>query len=272
MSDGGGEALFLQPLPATAVVAFLALIVTVFQAILSYVRQLRSERNGAVDAALISLLSPTVVEARLRVVQVARGDLILRHQSPIEDDPSAEKRSNDELLDVTDRMRAASLTLMWAVQAIEPRLKPVVRKYFVRSRQFPWVSRREELRAPSAGALHAQIEDFMHDLDRALRMSGDTFDWRREGGLTNDALDGLPAMRSGPFLLTSQNIQRLDTKFSGDEDSRLMAGFRKDNLAQDSERPAPHELRKAELDRGWAEHRAEFKPVVKPPRPVKDER
>lgn len=73
MSDGGGEALFLQPLPATAVVAFLALIVTVFQAILSYVRQLRSERNGAVDAALISLLSPTVVEARLRVVQVARG-------------------------------------------------------------------------------------------------------------------------------------------------------------------------------------------------------
>lgn len=276
MSDGGGEAPLLEGVPLSAVVATCAVFVTIALAIFGHFRQLRAERNGAVDAALVSLLSPAVIEARVRVVQVARGELIYRYPSPLFGDAEDLRRSNDEVLDVVDQLRAASLTLMWAVQAIEPRLRPFVRKRTGLSRRAPWLDRSEELHAPSAAALHAQLVDIMEDLGRALDLSGIYFDWRRDALLTNAALDALPVIASEQFRFTSDGIRRLDIDRSGDEDSILREAFGQTVTRGSSKSFAQwkeaQEQEKAKRNREWAEHRAQWMPAVKPPRPVKGRR
>lgn len=116
----------------------------------------------------------------------------------------------------------------------------------------------------------------MEDLSHALVLSGIYFDWRRDGLLTNAALDALPVIRSEEFQFTSDDIPRLDISQSGDDDSILKDTFGQTattGVAKSLDRwIEEREQEKVARNREWAEHRAKWKPVVKPPRPVKGRR
>lgn len=279
MSDGGGEFTFGTGVPLSAVMAGLAVLVTLAIAVFGHVRQHRMERNRAVEVALESLVAPVVIAARVKAVEVGRGELIWRDAMPLAGgDAETVRRADDEALRIVDELRASSLTLMWSVQAIEPRLRPFVRKRLRLSWWAPWVVRYEELHAPAAAALHAQLFDVMDDLCRALHLQGVWFDWRREGHLTNAALDVLPVMRSDRLRYASDDIRRLEVhEWSGDEDS-ILAEYFGQRVVSRSEREFRAALRRQEeeerarRDREWAEHRARWKPTVKAPRALRRQR
>lgn len=262
MSDGGGDLVSIALESPTAVVSLCALVVSVVVALTSARRQRRAELRSAVESALASLISPEVSAARVFIVQVARGEHFFRHESPIDGNPEGVRRSNEEVLELTDRMRAASLTLMWAVQALQPRLSPFMRRRLMVSKSRPWLRIANELRSPSAVALRAQLVAIMTDLDRALDGYGLWFDWRIEGELTNASLDEFPFVRSGGWMLGPGEIPRLDLTASGNEESIVNPNPVRYGNEFGQRRREQAAIKEAK-DRAWEETRAKWAPRIK---------
>lgn len=275
-SDGGGETLpGLSPLQGEywwlpVFISGLALLVSIGWPAVNLLLSRRAARRQAVRDALSSLLTPEVVRARVVLAKVAQREVEFYHPSYIDATDEQQAASNKEFDGLIDGVRDASFTVMWAIQALVPMLRPYVELQIHVSVKWPQVSIRRSVGVPEAETVLAHVELMSADLATALEDWG-TFAWHTQGKMTNQALLKLPKMLGH----SEREAAQLDLPPTEEEVARARRDQVKEELKQSRMLREQREAEKAKQAAGtedWKLYSARWKPKVKPPSEVQSER
>ena len=248
----------------------LALVVSIAWPAVNILVSRRAARRQAVRDALSSLLTPEVVRARVVLAKFAQGEVDFYHPSYIFATEEQQAASNKEFDGLIDGVRDASFTVMWAIQALVPMLRPYVELQIYVSVKWPQVSMRRIVGVPEAKTVLDHVELMSADLATALDDWG-TFVWHTQGKMTNQALLKLPEMLG----YSEREALQLELPPTEEEVAQARSDAVKKELNESrkfGEQRAAEESKQAAATEAWRLYSARWKPKVKPPSEVETER
>lgn len=278
VSDGGdgGTVGFGSPLQGQywwipVAISMLALLVSLFVPVLNILLAKRSARRQSVRDALSSVLTPEVVRARVEVGKVARDEYEFVHPSYIVSTDEQRLATKLEYRDFIDDLRASSFTMMWAIQALVPVLRPHVERQLTLSSTRPFISFERRIADTETETLLRHVEMMSMDLEAALDGWGVMFKWHGLAQMTNEALSTLPGMlgypdRDVPQLTLPPTDEEYD-KTTAWLEAKQSRDYEEGARKVEAEKAA---AREAETER-WEEHRRKWRPRVSQPRNLSPE-